>query len=264
MVKEKKVIYYNDELNDDFANNNINTKSVKTDHNYYPFKNVFFKSFAFIFRYTFAIPVLVFLNVFVFNVKIVNKKALKNLKNKGYFVYSNHVLPFDPIIPPVMFNPSKFMVIVSGIDAFSIHPFVTFLIKSLGAIPVPRTVEMYKNMNNSIKTHINKKHRVLIYPEAHIWPYYNKIRNFPETSFHFPVNLNSPIVVMTTTFKERKFIKKPQPVIYIDGPIYPNLSLDKKERIQDLRNKCFDVMTMRSNTSENFEYIKYIKNLTDN
>ena len=42
------------------------------------------------------------------------------------------------------------------------------------------------------------------------------------------------------------------------------VNLNKKERIQDLRNKCFDVMSMRSNTSENFEYIKYIKNSTDN
>ena len=63
--------------------------------------------------------------------------------------------------------------------------------------------------------------------------------------------------------KQKKTIKKDfEDTLLVSNEV--DLNLNKKERVQDLRNKCFDVMTTRSNTSENFEYIKYIKNSTDN
>ena len=51
-------------------------------------------------------------------------------------------------------------------------------IQLLGAIPIPNNKNGMKNFINAIETHINKKHSITIYPEAHIWPYYTKIRPF--------------------------------------------------------------------------------------
>ena len=36
-----------------------------------------------------------------------NKKVLKCYKKKGYYLYSNHVLPFDPVVLPIMTQHRK-------------------------------------------------------------------------------------------------------------------------------------------------------------
>lgn len=260
MKKEnKKIIYFNNELEDDFASNNINKKEISEDYKYES-NNIFFKIFSFVFKYIIAIPILWFIDTFIFRVKIKNRKILRQVKNKGYFVYSNHVLPLDPIIPPVLTNPSKSMLITASHDTFSIHPIVTFLVKALGAIPVPKNKKMYDNYVTCMKHHIERKGRILIYPEAHIWPYYNKIRNFKSSSFRYPVDFNSPIISMITTFKKSKIFKKPSVIIYLDGPFYPNLDLNRMDSVNELRDIVYKTMSKRASDINNYEYIKYVKN----
>ena len=257
-MKSELVIEYSDELNDDFANNHIDKKTLSEDYKYLT-HNPFYHISSFFLRYFFAIPILWFMDVFIFRVKFKNKKVLKQVKKKGYYVYANHVLPLDPVIPPVMTNPTKFMVIVSSHDTFSIHPFVSFLVKCMGAIPVPSSTKMYKNYTTCMSYHIKKKHRVLIYPEAHIWPYYNGIRNFKSSSFRYPYDDNAPSFAFTTTFKKSKFFKKPSKIIYIDGPFYPDREVDRIEGVNQLRDTIYNAMVKRANNSENYAYIKYVK-----
>ena len=96
----KKVVFYSDEINEDFANNNI--KTIKLDENYkYENNNIFFKMFSFWFRNFFALPVLWFIDKFNYRVTIKNKQVLKRLRHTGYYMYSNHVIGLDPVIPPV-------------------------------------------------------------------------------------------------------------------------------------------------------------------
>lgn len=255
---EKEVVYYQDELNDDFADNKIETK--KLDSNYkYVNNSWLFKFNSFWLRYFFAVPVLTIMMLFLYRPKIKNKQVLKAVKKKGYYVYANHVIPLDPIIIPVKANPGKQCVIISGPDTFSIHPIVTWLIKHFCTIPIPNDAEMFNNYVNALSWHIKKKHRILIFPEAHIWPYYNRIRRFKSGSFRYPVNDNAPIVTMTTTFKKRKGNKPPKPIIYVDGPFYPDESLPYRERVNDLALRAYEAMKYRSENEENYEYIRYEK-----
>lgn len=257
--KEQKVVFYRDELNDDFAGNGIDTKKVPNDFKYIN-KNILFRINSFLLRYLFAVPLLWIANTFIFKPKIVNKKLLKSVKRKGYYVYSNHVLPYDPVILPVKTNPGKLMIIIAGPDLFSIHPFVTWLVKHFGAIPVPnQDATMCENFVNCLSYNVKRGKRVLIFPEAHIWPYYNGIRNFKAASFRYPVNDNAPVIVSTTTFKQRKGNRKPKPVIYLDGPFYPDQSLSAHEQIKELRNRVYETMKWRASQEGNFEYIKYVK-----
>ena len=98
-------------------------------------------------------------------------------------------------------------------------------------------LQMMDHFTDALDYHINKRHRVLIYPEAHIWPYYNDIRHFKSVSFKYPVNQNVPIFTATTTFKQRKGNKKPKPIIYIDGPFYPDETLPVRDRVNDLAQR---------------------------
>lgn len=255
---EKKVVYYQDELHDDFADNNISTKKIDSNYKYIR-KSWLFRFNSFWLRYLFAIPVLTIMMFFLYRPKIKNKKLLKLVKKNGYYVYANHVLPLDPIIIPVKANPGKACVIVAGHDVFSINPIVSWLVKHFYAIPIPNSTDMYNNYVDCLSWHIKKKHRVLIFPEAHIWPYYNRIRKFTAGSFRYPVNDNAPIVTMTTTFKKRKGNKPPRAIIYVDGPFYPDNSLPYRERVDDLANKAYEAMKYRSENEENYEYIRYEK-----
>ena len=102
-------------------------------------------------------------------------------------------------------------------------------------------------------------HPVLIYPEAHIWPYYTAIRPFKSTSFRYPIKFQVPSFCYTTTYQRQGKKKKPKMVIYVDGPFYPNKDLlDIKEQQEDLRNQVYNCMVERSKNS-NFQYIEYIK-----
>ena len=112
------------------------------------------------------------------------------------------------------------------------------------------------NFTDALNYHINKGHRVLIYPEAHIWPYYNDIRHFKSVSFKYPVDDNAPIFTATTTFKKRKGCRKPKPIIYIDGPFFPDETLPYRERVNDLAERAYEAMCYRAHNENNYAYIE--------
>ena len=132
-------------------------------------------------------------------------------------------------------------------------------VQMLGAIPIPSNKKAMKNFLEAIEKHIKNKHSITIYPEAHIWPYYTKIRQFKDVSFKYPVQLNVPVFCMTNTYqKYGKNQNKIQIVTYIDGPFISNKNLGKKEQQKDLRDRVYNCMVERSKNS-NIEYVQYIK-----
>ena len=118
---------------------------------------------------------------------------------------------------------------------------------------------MFDRFSECLSYYINKGECVLIFPEAHIWPYYNNIRNFKAVSFRFPCDDSAPVFVATTTFKKRKSNRKPKPIIYIDGPFFPDESLDYRDRVNDLRERVYEAMCYRAHNENNFAYIEYKK-----
>lgn len=258
MANEERIKYYSDEVHDDFAGNGIETKKVNSNYNYIN-KNPFSIFFGNLFL-VLLFPVAWFIGWILYRPKFVNKKnVLRKAKKKGYYIYSNHVLPVDPLVIPTRSNIFKKCYIAASADTFSINPFVSWLVKSFGGFPVPNTPEMYYRYVDFIKHVIFKKRRVLMYPEAHIWPYCNWIRAYTSTSFKYPVMTNSPIVVFTTCFVPGKPGKKPKKVIYVDGPLYPNQNLPFEKAVEDLRNQCFETMSARAKKYSTAEYIKYVK-----
>lgn len=262
MKNEQKIVYYSDEVHEDFANNGINTKKV--DENYkYITKNPFSRFFGKLMWIVF-LPVAWLVGFILYHPKFVGKKnVLRKVKKKGYFIYCNHVLPVDPLVPPTMLNPTKYCVIAASADTFSINKALSWIIKSFGGFPVPNSPKMYYNYVDFIKYQIGKKHRVLMYPEAHIWPYCNWIRRYTSTSFKYPVMLNAPIITMTTCFVCKKPGKKPKQVIYVDGPFYPNMDLKFEDAVEDLRNQAFEQMNARAKKYSTYEYVKYVKKTSE-
>ncbi len=254
-MEKEKIIYY-ENITDDFTDNeNIKTKVI--DDNYkYIHKNIFWKFLSFITYRCIMIPIAWLYMKIKFDFKIENKSVLKDAKNKGAFLYINHTQTIgDAFIPNVISFPMKVCVIV--------HPnnismkFFGKISELSNGLPLPSTSGAAKNFMNAITKCIEEKNIVAIYPEAHVWEYYTKIRNYKEESFRYPAKTGAPTYAVTTTYRKRKN-KNPRIVAYVDGPFYADNNKSYSEQKIELRNKVFDAMNERAKTND-IEYIRYVK-----
>ncbi|OKZ76113.1 MAG: hypothetical protein BHW00_00100 [Clostridium sp. 26_22] len=252
-----KIIYYEDELNDEFSKSSIEPRII--DENYkYVHKNPLWNLCSFVLQNILSVPIKILYAKIKFRIKYIGKEKIKPYKNEGYFIYGNHTQPFaDTFIPSIPMYPKRNFLIVNPVN-ISLKGTGT-LVEMLGAMPIPSNKSAMKNFLEAIKQKTNKGYAITIYPEAHIWPYYTKIRPFKDVSFKYPVQLEKPAFCITNTYQSYgKNNKKIKIVSYIDGPFYPNKELTLKEQQKELRNKIYNCMEERSKNS-NIEHIKYIK-----
>ncbi|MBE6548330.1 MAG: hypothetical protein E7667_05585 [Ruminococcaceae bacterium] len=257
--KSPKVIYYRDELNDEFSKAQITPKRIDASYRYE--RKSFFAKAAHVFLYRFvAIPIaFVYLKV-KFGHKIINKKALKPFRKKACFIYGNHTqTSADPLIPTFITFPYRANIIVHP-NNVSI-PIVGGLMPYLGAIPLPDDMAANRNFIKCIEARLQKGQAVFIYPEAHIWPYFTGIRNFKDTSFFYPVKYDTPVFCFTNTYQRRKWRKTPRMVTYIDGPFYKDTQLPPRVQKSELRDRVYECMCERAKNS-NVTIIKYVKEET--
>ncbi len=255
-MDKRKVIYYSDECNDEFSVAQITPKPIDGSYVYYHSSG--FKKFTHFFWYRIVATPLAFLYTKLFHHhKIKNAEVLKPYLKKGYFMYGNHTQDIGDACIPNMLNFPKDNYVIVHPNNVSM-PFLGRVTPSLGALPLPDGMEAYGNFLSAIEKRIGEGHTVVIYPEAHIWPYYTKIRPFPDTSFHYPIKYGVPAFCFTNTYQKRKFGKKPKIVTYVDGPFFPNEELPLRQRKKELRNRIYECMCERAKLST-VEQIKYIK-----
>lgn len=251
----KKKIYYNN-LEDELCYENV--KHVVIDENYkYLKKNWLYKFFSAIYYRLIIFPIAFVYSKLICKVKIVNKKCLKKFKHKPLFIFANHTHNIlDAFNPSMVFKSQKPYILVNSANLNI--PILKGSTKMLGAVPVPDTLSATKNFMEYMEILINKKRKIIIYPEAHVWQYYTKIRPFKSTSFKYPVKFNTPVFCITTTYQKTKNPHKCKIVLYIDGPFEINHDLSKKEQQEDLRNRVYNQMCERAKNSnyEKFEYIQ--------
>ena len=253
-MKHNKKFYYNSE-NDEVLN--FKNKPIKIDGNYeYIIRNPLKKFLSWLTYYFIAVPFAFVTFKLIKRIKFHNKNILKPYKNSGFFIYANHTNQFcDGFCPGLVCFPQKAHIIINSANLTT--PIVGKFVKMWGGLPLPNTIEATKNFYHAIED-ISKKNPIIIYPEAHLWPYYTKIRNFPSSSFKYPIKFNKPTFTFTTVYKKRNHSKKPKIEIYIDGPFSVNKNLDDKFQQEELRNIIHKHLSNRANLS-NCEYIKYIK-----
>ena len=261
--KKTRVIYWKDEINDDFDEVGLSRPGVPEGYKYKrtnPFNNFI----SGIFYHGIAKPVL---GTYCFfkGIKIKGKHHLKELKGKGAFIYSNHVAITDVFkFQSYVFFNKKRVNIIGYSDSLSM-PIVRNLTRALGYLPLPLNGDI-KNMlalMDSMKFYIEKKQFILIYPEAHIWPYYTKIRNFHSGSFNYPAKLEAPILPIVTTWRKPKIGKKPKQTLYILEPIYPDPNKTTSENKEYLYHATLEAMQKCADSVPQYEYIKYIKKETE-
>lgn len=263
MSKKKKVapiktIYYVDELHDDFsATKELDEKSIDARYNYFRLNNIFIRLWA-NFLYYIIVKPLVFLAMKIyFRYKVVNKKALKKKGKRGFFIYGNHTNYLPDAAMNSLVHARRNYVIV-GSQTVNIRG-IGALVQDLGAIPLGSTLEAKAHFFECINKKLKEKASITIYPEAHIWPYYTKVRPFVKDSFIYPVDDNIPVFSGTTCYQKRKHHVRPRIIYVIDGPFYPDPTLTKAENAQKLRDEVYNAMNNATKKYSTYEYYHYEK-----
>ncbi len=252
-MKEKKVIYYKDELNDEFSEAKITPRII--DESYvYEHKNPLWNFASLALQNVVSMPIKILYSKLKFRQEYIGKEKIKKYRKTGYFIYANHTQNFaDVFIPSLPIYPKRNFFIVNPENVSM--KFLGNIVQMLGAIPIPSNRKAMMNFLDSINKKIEKNYAITIYPEAHIWPYYTKIRPFKSVSFKYPVQLQKPVFCMTNTYQERKN-GKVKITTYIDGPFFSDINKSLKEQQQELRDKVYEQMVQRSKSST-YEYIIY-------
>ncbi len=245
-----KKSYYFNSYEEDLVESKKQNYELKKDYKWIH-NNIIYRLCSSLIYYIFMLVSLVYCKL-VLKVTFINRKALKKANN--YFVYANHTLELGDVFNPLLMIFPKRPYAICSVANLGI-PVIGKIIPMLGGIIIPRDIHNMIKFNEAVKYYA-KKHPIVIYPEAHLWPYYTGIRPFNNTSFTYPVELNMPCYVFTTTYKEGK--KKPIIKVYIDGPLYPNTNLPLKEARKILHDEVVRVMTKRSKEST-YEYVTYHK-----
>lgn len=257
-MKKNKVIYYNDELNDEFSTAVIEPRIIDERYKY---KHSFiWECFSALLQNVLSVPIKWIYLKCKFRHKFIGKEKYRECKNTGFFIYSNHTQVFsDTFTTSMSVMPKRNYLIVNPAN-ISVKPF-GWIVELLGAIPIPGNLTATKNFMSIIEDRVvNKRQSITIYPEAHIWPYYTGIRNFKDVSFTYPIKFNKPVFCVTNTYQKISNSSKVRMVSYIDGPFYPDINLSKKEAQRKLRNIVYEKMLERAKNS-NVEVVKYIKNI---
>lgn len=255
-MDKRKVIFYSDELNDEFSLAQITPKKI--DGNYCYIYDSLFKKFTHFFWYRMvATPIAFLYTKIVFHHKIIGKAVFNEFKNTGYFMYGNHTQDIGDAFIPNMLNVPKDNYVIVHPNNVSM-PYLGRITPSLGALPLPDDMAAYRNFLKAVEKRISQNHAIVIYPEAHIWPFYTKIRPFTDVSFAYPVKLKVPVFCFTNTYQKRRWSKRAKIVTYVDGPFYPDEGLSAKEQKQQLRNQVYNCMCERAKNSSVIQ-IEYIK-----
>lgn len=248
-----KVIYYSDELNDDFGKTLAERDFIPDNYEFIQ-KNLFQKFMSFV-LYHFVAKVVFFFYFLFRGIKVKGRKNLKKVKG-NYFLYGNHTIIEDAFITQTLINRRKRTYILTTPNVINTKG-LRFITKMLGVLPVGNTISSQKKLNEAINYYYNKGKCIVIYPEAHLWPYCTFIRNFKSSSFRYAARLNSPVFAICTTFKETK--KKPKITIHVSEPIYCQKDLTEKENMNFLRNEVFNFLDSCAKKYSNSEYAKYVK-----
>lgn len=251
-MDKRKVIYYSDELHDEFSTAQITPRVIDGSYKYE--RNPLLRFFWY---RMIATPLALFYVKCVLHERAVGREKLKPFRGTGFYLYGNHTQDVgDPLIPNVFCLPKDVSFIVHPNNVSM--PVLGRINPYLGAIPLPDTKEAYRSFSDCVDARVKKGNALVIYPEAHIWPFYTGIRPFTDASFGYPARTGAPVFCFVNTYRKRKRGRRPSIVTYIDGPFYPDMDLPLGQRRKKLHSEVYGTMCERAKNSD-VEVIKYIK-----
>lgn len=217
----------------------------KIDDNYqFINEKPFLKTCSNILYYLIAAPIIFIISKLILGLKIEGKENIEDFDGAAISV-SNHIHMIDCAMIGLAMFPTRIYYTAS--DASFKMPVIRYLVKLLNALPISKDISSKKKLVTALDELLEDGKIVHFYPEASLWPYYNKIRRFKNGAFEIAVKNNVPVIPMAYTYRKptgiRKYIKrKPFITLNILKPIYPDNDLPKRDRIEDLKYRVYEKM----------------------
>lgn len=249
----KKIRYYHS-FDEEFTENSGQDFTIEKDYRYIRddffeklFSSVLYSLF-FIFGFIYCKAVL--------HIKVAGREKIKSMK-ENFFLFGNHTQPIgDVFLPSLIVFPKRFFAVASSANLGI--PLIGRLLPYLGALPLPKGIKDMRRFSAALSQRFSQGYPIVIYPETHVWEYMKDIRPFDDASLQYPAKENAAVFTFCTTYTKSRFHKRPKATVYIDGPFYPDTSLDLRKRRQKLHSEVFSALTKRAKLS-NTEYIEYKK-----
>ncbi|MBA1392638.1 1-acyl-sn-glycerol-3-phosphate acyltransferase [Lactobacillus sp. XV13L] len=248
-----KHVYYYHSLNDDVVTNRGQDYHLPADYVTFP-ANGKNKLWSAVVRPASRLISMVYVRL-IRRIRVVGKDKLRTAKGQGCFIYGNHTQVFGDVVLPLSIMPASSYYALAAESNWGI-PILGKLILPYFGLPVGQSIKQAGKLLRAVKHVIDDRKAVVIYPEAHVWPYYTKIRPFPATSMHFPVMLQVPSFSMTTTYSRPRWGKRPRITVYVDGPFYPDRQLTQKQAQKRLHAQIYSTMQTRARLN-NYDYYAY-------
>ncbi len=250
-----KTIYYENELKDEFSAAQIRAKKIDASYRYLR-ETPRDKVLHGLFYWGLAKPLGWLFLKLRFRQSFVGKEKLKSLpKDQPCFLYGNHTnAAMDPFVPNMLFWGRDLRIIVHPNNVSM--PVFGHVTPYLGALPLPDDREAMDHFVEALHKTIRDDKSVIIYPEAHIWPYYTKIRPFKDSSFRYPVEENVPVYCFVNTW--HRCLLGLRVKTYVEGPFFPDPNLHPKQARAKLRDQVYEAMC-RLSEKNTYERIRYVK-----
>lgn len=252
------VVYYDDPLRDDFADNHISTREVGADFDYLP-AGILYNTFGTLLYYLIAIPLVWILAKICLGLRMKNRKVLRSVRGAAFYLYGNHTQNLDAVIPALAAFPQRAYVIAHR-DAVSI-PGLRTIVQMLGAIPVPSNLSGMGPFAEALERRAEAGACIGIYPEAHVWPYYTGVRPFKAASFRYPARSGRPVVAMAATYRPRRLLfwsLRPAMTVTFSEPMYPEPGLSPRQTQEELRRRVYEFLVKETSRPGNVAYIQYL------
>lgn len=242
--------------------NKTKKKKIVVDDKYKYKKNWLVLTWQFILYYFIAKPLFLIYGRIFLGIKVYGKENLKNIKG-GAITVSNHVHYLDfSIATNFIGGIRKRTHVVAKKDNFDV-PFAGKLMSGYGCMPLPETPKANINFYKQVTAYLKQGRYIHLFPEASMWPYYNKLRPHKTGAYHFASKNNVPVVPYVIVFRESKGFAKlirrrPRMSVYICKPLYTNLTLTSKQQNLDLQTRTIKEMEEVIKCHPSYEFFKYI------
>lgn len=261
MRKEERVVFYCDEVEDDFGTAHKREDVYKGKRRVVVERRGVYDFLSNVLMF-FVIPILK-LVVFLSGTKWIGRENLKRIpKDEGFFMYANHAGVLD-VMASYLIGGKRRANAVGYSDALA-NPFTHFLVPLLGFIPLPVDIHDTPSFTRAIRFYASEKRQVVVvYPEAHLWPTYTGVRNFKRQSFRYPVDLDRKVLPVFFARRPRKgfwkLFSKPRITVLIGQPLARDPSLPAKQAVEDLGERTYRALLSLSQSIPQEEYWRYVR-----
>ena len=192
--------------------------------------------------------------------RIRGRKNYKLVKKKGCILISNHINPGDAFFTG--WSLMRRRVYITSLQSNLGLPFgFGKMIRIMGAVPIPEEKKQIPRFRSQFLKEIEKKRKILIYPEAALIPFCDHIRPFKKGAFRLAIVEDTPILPIVYTYRKPKFLyrlfrRKPCLTLNFLEPYYPPTEGSHAYRIEKTMDDLHQIMSDFFNEKSTYFYHK--------